>query len=86
MEVKTPRTATPDEIQEESRRIRRLRIAVHLALSCIAQGGISLEEARALEDATRMAALRLFPGKGPTFDLIYAPQFERIIREVYRPV
>lgn len=84
MEAESPRLPTTEEIQEESRRIRRLRITVHLALSCIAQGGMSLEEARALEDATRMAALRLFPGKGPTFDLIYAPQFERIIREVFR--
>jgi hypothetical protein len=84
MEAETPRAPTPEAILEESRRIRRLRIAVHLALSCIAQGGMSMEEARALEDATRMAALRLFPGKGPTFDLIYAPQFERMIREVYR--
>ena len=84
MEAESPRRVTPEEIQEESRRIRRLRITVHLALSCIAQGGMSLEEARALEDATRMAALRLFPGKGPIFDLIYAPQFERMIREVYR--
>jgi hypothetical protein len=73
-----------EEIDEESRRIRRLRISVYLALSCIAQGGMSLEEARALAESTRTAALRLFPGKGPTFDLIYAPQFERLIREVYR--
>jgi len=86
MEAESPTRPTPEDIQEESRRIRRLRIAVHLALSCIAQGGMSLEEARALEVATRMAALRLFPGKGPTFDLIYAPQFERMIREVYRAV
>ena len=84
MEAERPSVPSQEEIQEESRRIRRLRIAVHLALSCIAQGGMSLEEARALEDATRMAALKLFPGKGPTFDLIYAPQFERMIREVYR--
>jgi hypothetical protein len=84
MEAESPRVPSPEEIQEESRRIRRLRIAVHFALSCIAQGGMSLEEARALEEATRMAALKLFPGKGPTFDLIYAPQFERMIREVYR--
>ena len=85
MEAESPRFPTVQEIEEESRRIRRLRIAVHFALSCIAQGGISMEEARALEDATRVAAVHLFPGKGSTFDLIYAPQFERMIREVYRP-
>ena len=84
MEAETPRLPSQDEIDEESRRIRRLRITVYPALSCIAQGGMSLEEARALEEATRAAALKLFPGKGRTFDLIYAPQFERMIREVYR--
>ena len=84
MEAQSPRIPTQDEIDEESRRIRRLRIAVHLALSCIAQGDMSLAEARALEEATRTAALKLFPGKGRTFDLIYAPQFERMIQEVYR--
>ncbi len=83
MEAESARIPSREEIEEESRRIRRLRIAVHLALSCIAQGGMPLEEARGLEEATRNAALKLFPGKGPTFDLIYAPQFERMIREVY---
>ena len=84
MEAETPRVPSQEEIDEESRLIRRLRIAVHLALSCIAQGGMTLEEARALEEATRTAALKLFPGKGRTFDMIYGPQFERMIQEVYR--
>jgi hypothetical protein len=84
MEPESQRVPSPEQVEEESRRIRRLRIAVHLALSCIAQGGVSLEEARALVNCTRMAALKLFPGKGGTFDLIYAPKFERLIREVYR--
>ncbi|HKO05817.1 MAG TPA: hypothetical protein VJW51_13760 [Candidatus Acidoferrales bacterium] len=83
MEAESPRIPSPEEMEEESRRIRRLRIAVHLALSCIAEGGMSLEEARGLAEVTRKAALKLFPGKGPTFDLIYAPKFERMIREVY---
>jgi hypothetical protein len=84
MEAESHRTPSQEEIDEESRKIRRLRIAVHLALSCIAQGGMSLEEARVMEEATRAAALKLFPGKGRTFDLVYAPQFERMIQEVYR--
>lgn len=83
MEAESSRIPSAEEIDEESRRIRRLRIAVHLALSCIAQGEMPLEDALGLERATRMAALKLFPGKGPTFDLIYGPQFERMIREVY---
>ena len=72
------------EIDEESRRVRRLRITVHLALNVIAQGQMSIEEAQELVAATRRVAEQLFPGKGETFDLIYRPKFQRLIREVYR--
>jgi hypothetical protein len=72
------------EIDEESRRVRRLRIAVHLALNIIAQGQLTLEEAQELVSATRRVALQLFPDKGDTFDLIYRPRFQRLMREVYR--
>lgn len=85
MEAESHRIPSQEVIDEESGRIRRRRIAVHLALSCTAQGGVSLGEARAMEEATRTAALKLFPGNGWTFDLIYAPQFKRMIEQVYRP-
>jgi len=73
-----------EEIDEESRRARRLRIVVDMALNIIAQGDLSLEDALDLVAATRRVALRLFPGKEDAFDLIYRPKFQRLISEVYR--
>jgi len=73
-----------EEIDEESRRIRRLRILVHLTLDTISGGGLSAEEAAEMVAATRRAALEMFPGKERAFDLIYRPQFQRIMHAVYR--
>jgi len=78
------RAPTKEEIDEESRRLRRLRIVVNLALSLIAQGQMPIEEAHNLIAATRRLALQLFPGKGEVYDLIYRPKFQRLINEVYR--
>ncbi len=72
------------EIDEESRRARRLRIAVTLALEVIARGEMSYEEALEIVNATRRVAVSLFPGKGETYDLLFKPKFERLMREVYR--
>lgn len=78
------RAPTSEEIDEESRRVRRLRVVVHLALNLIAQGQLPIEEAQALVAATRRLALALFPDKGETYDLLYRPKFQRLINEVYR--
>jgi hypothetical protein len=75
---------TPDALAEEDRKLRRLRIIVQLALQVISQGDLPFEEASDLVRATRRIALQLFPGKGETFDLIYQPKFQRLMREIYR--
>ena len=75
---------TQEEIDEESRRIRRLRILVHLTLEEIAGGDLSAEEAAGMIAATRRVALEMFPGKERAFDLIYRPKFQRIMHAVYR--
>ncbi len=72
------------EIDEESRRIRRLRIVVNLSLSLIAQGDLPFSEAQEISAAARRLAEALFPGKGPVYDLLYAPKFRRLINDVYR--
>jgi hypothetical protein len=74
---------TQEEIDEESRRIRRLRILVRLTLDTIAGGDLSAEEAAGMVAATRRAALEMFPGKERAFDLIYKPQFQRVMHAVY---
>lgn len=84
MAEQSARTPSQEEIDEESRRVRRLRITVCLALEVIAQGQIPLEEAFDLAAATRRAALHLFPGKEAVYDLIYLPRFRRLIHQVYR--
>jgi len=72
---------TPEELEEEDRRVRQLRIAVSLALGVIAQTNVSLVQAREIVSATRTMALRIFPGKELAFDLIYLPRFQRLLAE-----
>jgi hypothetical protein len=74
---------TQEQIDEESRRIRRLRILVRLTLDTIAGGDLSAEEAAGMVAATRKVALEMFPGKERAFDLIYKPQFQRMMHAVY---
>jgi hypothetical protein len=74
---------TNAEIDEESRRVRRLRIVVNLSLSLIAQGDLPYSEAQELAAAARHLAEVLFPGKGEVYDLLYRPKFRRLINELY---
>ena len=84
MDEDNKRKPTQEEIDEESRRGRRLRILVHLALETIADGELSIEEASGMAAAPRRVALELFPGKEQAFDIIYRPKFQRLINAVYR--
>ena len=79
-----PVSPTKAEIDEESRRVRRLRIVVNLSLSIIAQGNVPYEEAQEIAAAARRLAEELFPGKGKVYDLLYRPKFRSLINEVYR--
>ena len=75
---------TQEEIDEESRRIRRLRILVHFTLETIPDGDLPAEDAAQMIAETRKVALEMFPGKERAFDLIYRPQFQRVMHAVYR--
>jgi hypothetical protein len=80
---------TREELDEEDRRVRQLRIAVGLALSVIGQTDLTLAQAQEMVAATRSMALRLFPGKELAFDLIYLPRFRRLLAErfgYHRPI
>lgn len=68
-------------IKDEDKRIRRLRLVVDLAMAVLTQERPSLQESVALIEATRRAALALFPDKADVYDLIYAPRFRRIMDE-----
>ncbi|MCR4439044.1 MAG: hypothetical protein QHJ34_08990 [bacterium] len=69
------------EIREENRRLRWVRTVVDLAMAVLQQEPMSLTEALALTRAVKQSVLRLFPDKEATYDLIYKPRFERVIRE-----
>ena len=75
---------TEAEIQEESRRIRRLQLMMQLVASVISQGNLPIEEASELVASSRRAALNLFPDKEAAYDLIYRPRLQRLLREKYR--
>lgn len=79
-----PAIPTKEQIDEESRQIRRLRILVRLTIDTIAGGDLSPEEASGMIAATRRVALEMFPGKERAFDLIYRPQFQRVMHAIYR--
>jgi len=72
------------EIDEENRRIRTLRLLVDFSLAYLAQTNLPLEEAQAVVEGVKKQALRLFPEKEETFELIYLPRFRRLLREKYR--
>ena len=77
------REAINDEVTEENRRIRTLRLLVDFSLAYLAQTKLPLEEAQAVVEGVKKQALRLFPDKEETFDLIYLPRFRRLLREKY---
>lgn len=75
--------AIDKEAEEENRRIRTLRLLVDFSLAYLAQTKLPLEEAQAVVNGVKKQALRLFPDKEETFDLIYLPRFRRLLREKY---
>ncbi len=69
------------EVREENRRIRYLRFLVDFSILSIQQDELLFEEAQEIVENVKRAACSLFPGKEETFELIYRPRFNRVIRE-----
>lgn len=74
------------EIREENRKVRRLQIVVDLVMNLLRQSDVPVEEALEMIASTRRYALRLFPDKEFTYDLIYQSRFRRLLSEKYRIV
>jgi hypothetical protein len=71
-----------DAIREEHRRIRRLRFVVDLTASILAQNpDLTIAEAEELIQRAERAAVALFPGSEPQFDLLIRPRLSRIVDE-----
>jgi hypothetical protein len=76
---------TPEELQEESRKIRRLQIVVNMVTQVIAQDPtVTVDQASEMVADTRRLALSMFPDKELAFNLIYWPRLQRLMRERYR--
>jgi hypothetical protein len=76
---------SPEELKEESRKIRRLQMLMNMVMQVIAQDqSLTVDEASEMVADTRKAALGMFPDKELAFDLIYWPRLQRLMRERYR--
>jgi hypothetical protein len=84
-EAKNQPRQTPEELKEESRKIRRLQIMVNMVMEVIAQDqSLTVEEASEMVADTRKAALAMFPEKEFAFNILYWPRLQRLMRERYR--
>jgi len=80
-----PVLQTPQELQDERRKLRRLQIMVNMVMSVIGQDmSLTIDEASEMVADTRRAALAMFPGKELAYDLLYKPRLQRLMRERYR--
>ncbi len=73
-----------DELQEENRRIRRLRFMIDFSMEYIRTQGLSHDQAIVVVEGVKRFALNLFPGKEEAFDMIYAPRFRRLLNYKFR--
>jgi len=78
--------ASEEEILAENRKVRRLQTVVALVTSVLQDSDMPVEEAAELVAETRRYALRLFPDKAETYDIIYQPRFKRLLAEKYKVV
>ncbi len=80
-----PPAQSPEELQEEGRKIRRLQMVVNMVTQVIAQDHtVTVEQASEMVADTRRVALSMFPDKELAFNLIYWPRLQRLMRERYR--
>ena len=71
-------------ITEENKKVRRLRFIVDFALQYIRTQEITHDQAIAVVEGVKKHALRLFPDKEESFDIIYAPRFKRVLNEKFK--
>ena len=81
----SPSHQSPEELQEEAKKIRRLQMVVNMVSQVIAQDPtLSVEEASEMVADTRRLALGMFPDKELAFNLIFWPRMQRLMRERFR--
>jgi hypothetical protein len=80
-EVKSSSSA----LEEEERRLRRVRLLVDLTAAVIRSRPLLRGEAEQAVDQLRDRVLELFPDKGAVFDLVYRARFRRLIESRFGP-
>jgi hypothetical protein len=73
-----------DPLQEEEKKLRRMRFIVDFAIEYIGSQNLNHEEAIRVVEGVKKHALKLFPGKEDAFDIIYAPRFKRVLNEKFQ--
>jgi hypothetical protein len=74
-----------ESTRDEEQRLRRIRLLVDVTAQVLAEDSqLTFCEALRLVEAARTAALRLFPEKGDTFDLVIRPRLERIVHDRFK--
>ena len=73
--------ASSEEIKQENRRIRALRILTDITFQRLCVERMTIVEAREAVFELRRAATKIFPGKGGVFDLVIAPRMDRVLME-----
>ena len=73
-----------EKLAEEETKIRQLRTAVDLTKLIILEGEITYGEALKLVENLRSYAVKLFPEKEETFELVYRGRFNKVIEEKYK--
>ena len=77
--------AASREDAQERQNLRRLQIMMQLLLATIRQDrSITVDDAAQMVANTRSAALRMFPGKEHTFNLLCRPRIQRAMRERFQ--
>ena len=70
-----------EEIKQENRKIRALRILTDLTFQRLCIERMTIVEARQAVQDLRRIATNMFPGKDGVFDLVIAPRLDRVITE-----
>ena len=76
---------SPAELEEESRKLRRLQVMMNMVTSVLCQDpDLTIEEASGIVANAKRAVLAMFPDKEFAFDIIYRPRLQRLIHERFR--
>jgi hypothetical protein len=74
-----------DELEEDERRLRRVRLLVDLTAAVIRSRPLLRGEAEQAVEQLRDRVLEIFPDKGAVFDLVYRSRLHRLIESRFGP-